>query len=76
MAVESASSARAVAAKGSARSARQVLRAIINTSMPRRGLRGRSKNFSIPGRFKAPLGLDMAAVFFRRKRNNLVLSMH
>jgi hypothetical protein len=70
MAVESASSARAAAAKGSARSARQVLRAIINTSKPRRRIRGwRSKKFSKEGRLKAPLVLDMEAEFSRCKRN-------
>jgi hypothetical protein len=45
MAVESASSARAAAAKGSAKSARQVLRAIIVTSMPRFGLREAQQEF-------------------------------
>jgi hypothetical protein len=74
MAVDSASSARATAAKGSARSARQVLRAIIITSKPRLGLRGRSKNFSNAGRFATLLRLDMEAIFFGCKRNNLVLS--
>jgi hypothetical protein len=74
MAVDSASSARATAAKGSARSARQVLRAIINISMPRHRGGWCSKFFSGTGQASTLLGPDMAPVFFRGKKNNSVLS--